>query len=147
MHGTSNLSHPVTPKVYAYQLGKRCRTLTALVAMRVHALHGGPKRLKLILWACGVVYALTTMALLGAGLYVRQRESLPSPFFFHVQKKLHRCHRKARITYIGVTFLADDLAPAPVFNSCYEEVRFPIISFSLLLFISSCTARLFPCLP
>ena len=46
----------------------------ALVAMRVHALHGGPKRLKVILWICGIVYALTTMALLGVGLYVRQRE-------------------------------------------------------------------------
>lgn len=46
----------------------------ALVAMRVHALHGGPKGLKIILWLCGIAYALTTMGLLGVGLYVRQRE-------------------------------------------------------------------------
>ncbi len=49
----------------------------ALVAMRVYAIYGGRKWLKLVLWVGGVLYAIPTLLILGFGLYEGQRTSFP----------------------------------------------------------------------
>lgn len=48
----------------------------ALVAMRVHALHGGSKSIKLVLWTCWVMYAVATITILAVALWVRNGEFL-----------------------------------------------------------------------
>lgn len=41
---------------------------TALVAMRVNALHGGKKSIKILLWVAWILYAIPTVSLLAVGL-------------------------------------------------------------------------------
>ncbi|OCB91683.1 hypothetical protein A7U60_g1034 [Sanghuangporus baumii] len=52
-----------------------------LVAMRVHALFGGGKRIKLLLWSSWVVYVILTMILLGIALWHGQATLTVEPYF------------------------------------------------------------------
>ncbi|KAL5525730.1 hypothetical protein ACEPAG_7067 [Sanghuangporus baumii] len=56
-------------------------SLHGLVAMRVHALFGGGKRIKLLLWSSWIVYAILTMVLLGISLWHGQATLTVEPYF------------------------------------------------------------------
>ena len=45
------------------------RRLSGLVAMRVNALLGGGNRVKTFLWAIWLIYSVSTLGLLGVGLW------------------------------------------------------------------------------
>ncbi|EJD06542.1 uncharacterized protein FOMMEDRAFT_17066 [Fomitiporia mediterranea MF3/22] len=56
-------------------------SMHALVAMRVHALFGGGKRVKMMLWAAWIVYAVLTLILLSVGLSHGQSSLTVEPYF------------------------------------------------------------------
>jgi len=56
-------------------------SMHALVAMRVYAIYGGRKWLKLVLWVGGVLYAIPTLLILGFGLYEGQHTIIIVPFY------------------------------------------------------------------
>ncbi|KLO17401.1 hypothetical protein SCHPADRAFT_937100 [Schizopora paradoxa] len=56
-------------------------SMHALVAMRVYAIYGGPRWLKLVLWTGGVLYAIPTMLILGFGLYEGHNTIIIVPFY------------------------------------------------------------------
>ncbi|KAL5504189.1 hypothetical protein ACEPAH_8263 [Sanghuangporus vaninii] len=56
-------------------------SLHGLVAMRVHALFGGGKGIKLLLWSSWIVYVILTMILLGIALWHGQATLTVEPYF------------------------------------------------------------------
>jgi len=56
-------------------------SMHALVAMRVNALHGGKKSIKILLWVAWILYAIPTASLLAVGLAQSQDTLGIAPFF------------------------------------------------------------------
>ncbi|KAI5116268.1 hypothetical protein M0805_007717, partial [Coniferiporia weirii] len=56
-------------------------SMHGLVAMRVHALFGGGRPMKILLWATWVLYAFLTLGLLGHGLWRGQGSLTVEPIF------------------------------------------------------------------
>ncbi|TDL16555.1 hypothetical protein BD410DRAFT_888459 [Rickenella mellea] len=58
-------------------------SMHALVAMRVHALHGGKMSIKILLWSAGLLYGVATCGILAYALWQRDDQLGPA-LFFHV---------------------------------------------------------------
>ncbi|KAL5526524.1 hypothetical protein ACEPAF_8248 [Sanghuangporus sanghuang] len=70
-----------SPSHHAYLTFISFMSLHGLVAMRIHALFGGGKRMKLLLWSSWVVYVILTMILLGIALWHGQATLTVEPYF------------------------------------------------------------------